>query len=310
MSPKIRQAFVLGAGLGTRLKRLTAALPKPLVPVVNRPLITRAFDHLLQLGVEKLVVNTHHCASEYVRIFQGEEYRKIPIHFRHEPVLLETAGGIANVADLLGEEPFIVYNGDVFADLPLEGAIEHHFQRKNEVTLVLRTSATPRHITLDDETGLVLDIGMRLHPTIAPDCLFTGIYIVQPEFIQRIPRGEKLSVIPIFLEMIQAGARLGGYVINEGLWHDLGTRAEYLAVHQMLHEAGAEGFVSPKARVSPTAQILGATAIAPGASIGAGAGLQNCVVWENAVVEAGAHLANCIVTAGQRVSGTHIDADF
>ncbi|HYF36671.1 MAG TPA: sugar phosphate nucleotidyltransferase, partial [Prosthecobacter sp.] len=110
----MRKAFVLGAGLGERLRPLTDQLPKPLIPVFHRPLITYAFDHLIAAGVEELVVNTHHLPEAYAHEFPNRRYRGLPIHFRHEaPVRLETAGGIANVQDLLGDEPFIVYNGDI-----------------------------------------------------------------------------------------------------------------------------------------------------------------------------------------------------
>jgi NDP-sugar pyrophosphorylase family protein len=310
MAENIRQAFVLGAGLGTRLQRLTAACPKPLVPVVNRPLITYAFDHLLGSGIERFVVNTHHCAGEYARAFPRGEYRGKVITFRHEPVLLETAGGIGKVADLLGGEPFFVYNGDVLTDLPLAPALAHHAASGNEVTLILRSHDGPRQVTLDESTGRVLDLGGRLHPAIAPGFLFTGLYLVQPEFIRRIPRGQKLSVIPLFLEMIRSGAPLGCVVIDEGRWHDLGTREQYLAVHRILHEEGAEGFCSPQASIAAEAQLLGATAVGTGAEIGSGAILRDCVLWENARIAPGAMLTNCIVTAGQRVSGTHSDAAF
>jgi len=310
MTDSIRQAFVLGAGLGTRLKALTARLPKPLVPVANRPLITYAFDHLLAAGVEKLVVNTHHCAEQYLPAFPQGKYRDAALHFRHEPVLLETAGGIANVADLLGDEPFIVYNGDVFTDLPLAPAIEHHFREGNEVTLVLRSDTGPRQITLDETTGRIRDLGSRLHPDVTPGHLFTGVYIVQPEFIRRIPPGQKLSVVPIFVEMIKTGARLGGLVLDRGCWYDLGTRGQYLHVHRELHRLGRGDFMAPDASVAPEVRLLGATAVAAGAQVGSGVVLQDCVVWENAVVAPGAQLTNCIVTAGARVSGTHTDADF
>jgi len=310
MPETIRQAFVLGAGLGTRLKRLTAARPKPLISVANRPLITFAFDHLIAAGISRFVVNTHHCAEEYDRAFPGKIYREKPLVFRHEPVLLETGGGIANVADLLGEKPFIVYNGDVLTDLPLQPAIERHFQSGNEVTLVLRSNCEPRHVTLDEATGRVLDIGARLHPSIAPGFLFTGIYLVQPEFIRRIPRAEKISVIPIFIEMIRAEARIGGVVVDEGRWHDLGTREQYLAVNRLLHETGGAHFRSPDARIAADARLCGATAIGSGAQVGSGAYLRDCIVWENAEIAPGSSLDHCIITAGRSVSGTHTGEDF
>src|SRR5215204_6109616 len=97
----VRNAFVLGAGLGTRLKSLTLHRPKPLIPVCNRPLITYAFDHLLGVGVQRFIVNTHHRAEAYKAVFADRSYRGAPVELRHEPDILETAGGIKNVEDLL-----------------------------------------------------------------------------------------------------------------------------------------------------------------------------------------------------------------
>src|SRR3954467_6945214 len=100
-------AFVPGARPGTRLRPLTEVRPKPLIPVCNRPLIEYAFDHLRGLGVERFVVNTHWLPEVYPRLFPEAQYPGRPIVFRHEPQILETAGGIKNVEDLLGSEPFI-----------------------------------------------------------------------------------------------------------------------------------------------------------------------------------------------------------
>ena len=119
-----RTAFVLGAGLGTRLKALTVQRPKPLIPVANKPLITYAFDHLRGVGVERFVVNTHWCSEAYARAFPDAAYRGAALLFRDEqPEVLETAGGIWNARELLGGEAFIVYNGDILSDLPLAPAL-------------------------------------------------------------------------------------------------------------------------------------------------------------------------------------------
>ena len=148
----IKQAFVLAAGLGTRLRPLTDTLPKPLIPVGLKPLITFAFDHLIaDAGVEEFIVNTHHLAGAYAEAFPEGAYRGRPLRFRHEPVLLETGGGIRNIADLLrpGGGTLLIYNGDILTDLPLAPAIAYHRASGNEVTLVLRSQDGPKHIAWD-----------------------------------------------------------------------------------------------------------------------------------------------------------------
>jgi NDP-sugar pyrophosphorylase family protein len=315
MESLIKNAFVLGAGLGTRLRSLTARRPKPLIPVCNRPLITFAFDHLINAGVTKLVVNTHHRHEAYAQFFPEKKYRDTPIFFRHEEVLLETGGGIKNVEDLLGGDPFIVYNGDILTDLPLEKAVRHHIASGNEVTLVLRSSGGPLAISLDGDSGRITDIGSRLQADVAGKFLFTGVYVVSPQFLAQIPAREKISVVPIFLEMIRRGEKLGGIVLDEGDWWDLGTREQYLAVHRHLKNIPHSAFriphwIHPAAKIAPTAQIQGATAIGAGAVVGENAELRDCIVWENAQIAAGSSLRNCIITTGQRVEGTHADADF
>jgi NDP-sugar pyrophosphorylase family protein len=92
----IRTSFILGAGLGTRLRPLTDNCPKPLLAAGGRPMITYAMDHLISAGIERFIVNTHYFAEAYHKAFPDRQWRGIPIIFRYEPVLLDTAGGIKN----------------------------------------------------------------------------------------------------------------------------------------------------------------------------------------------------------------------
>jgi len=306
--PRITQAFVLGAGLGTRLKGLTQARPKPLIPVAGKPLIAHAFDHLLGVGVKRIVVNTHHCAEVYECYFPGS-YREAALTFRHEPVLLETGGGIKNVEDLLGGAPLLVYNGDILATLPLELALQHHFASGSEVTLILRSHGGPLQVAFDPGTERVLDIGHRLGRATGTH-LFTGIYVVNPAFFRRL-KLEKISVIPTFLEMIAQEAALGAVVIDEGDWRDLGTREQYLDVHRALRAADPLAcWVHPTAQVDPTARLTGATFVDAGAKIGAHAHLHDCILWEGTVIAKQSTLTRCIVTENQTACGCHTDVDF
>lgn len=307
----IRTAFVLGAGLGTRLRPLTESRPKPLIPVANVPLIELGFRHLLAAGVQRLVVNTHWRAERYAEFFPEPAYRGAELHFRHEtPEVLETAGGIWNARELLGGEPFIVYNGDILTTLDLRAALAAHDAAGNEVTMVLRSSGGPLHVACDAAGGCVRDIGGRVDAAAGPRFLFSGVYVVNPEFIARIPPGEKISVVPIFCEMIRTGARLGGVVLDDGAWWDLGDRASYLAVHRALAGFPAPPWIDPAAAVHPAARITGATAIGRGAQIGAGAQLHDCLVWNDAAVAPGSVLTRCVVTDGAHAAGTACDFDF
>jgi mannose-1-phosphate guanylyltransferase/mannose-1-phosphate guanylyltransferase/phosphomannomutase len=317
----VKKAFVLGAGIGERLRPLTDQLPKPLVPVFHRPLITYAFDHLIAAGIEELIVNTHHLPEAYAKAFAHPEYRGLPVRFRHEsPVRLETAGGIANVRDLLGDEPFIVYNGDILTDLPLETLLREHRDKRNLVTLALRSTGPALHISTDAKTGRLTDIRNRLGTGQEGTYLFTGVYACSPEIHQWLTPGKVESVIPVFLRMIREGAALGGVVIDEGRWWDLGSRASYLEAHRSLAEPtstfpayGRQSTiqaVSARAAVAADAALSGVNVIGEAASVGAGAALEDCVVWPGASIAPGARLRNCIVRSGIVVAGDHEGQDF
>src|SRR5206468_9430680 len=124
MMHRVRKAFVLGAGLGTRLRPFTNVVPKPLLPIFGKPLITFALDHLCQAGIEKFWVNSHRLTEKFSEQFPNREYNGIPLELVHEPDLLETGGGIKNLEHQIGDEPFIVYSEDVLTDLSLERLVE------------------------------------------------------------------------------------------------------------------------------------------------------------------------------------------
>ncbi|MDO9229339.1 MAG: sugar phosphate nucleotidyltransferase, partial [Syntrophales bacterium] len=187
---KIRTAFILGAGLGTRLRPLTMNCPKPLLPIGGRPLITFAMDHCLSIGVERFIVNTHHCAAAYDKVFPGGSRRGKPILFRHEPVLLDTAGGLKNIEDLLEEEETIlVYNGDILSDLPLSRLLTAHAAGGREVTLALRSNGPLLNVCLD-ASGEICDFRDLLGNRGVRRCLFSGISVVERRFLRRLIPGK------------------------------------------------------------------------------------------------------------------------
>jgi mannose-1-phosphate guanylyltransferase len=223
----IKTAFILGAGQGTRLRPLTNTFPKPLLPLGGRPIITYAMEHLLTAGVQRFIVNTHHLADIYGQVFSESKWQGMPIIFRYEPELLDTAGGLKNIEDLLdADEDILIYNGDIISDLPLSGLLAVHALAESEVTIVLRSAGFPLNVTVN-ENGEICDFRNILGKK-GKKYLFTGIYAVRKDFLKRIAPNRKESIIPVFIDIVkEKPGGVAGIIIDEGKWHDVGSLEEY-----------------------------------------------------------------------------------
>ena len=122
----MRKAFLLGAGLGTRLQPLTETLPKPLIPFANRPLITHALDHCLQAGITDFAINTHHLHETWDRFFPNGKYRGANLTFFHEPEFRAPGGSIKDVANWIRDDAVLVCHGDIITDLPIGRLMTGH----------------------------------------------------------------------------------------------------------------------------------------------------------------------------------------
>ena len=312
----IIQAFVLAAGLGTRLRPLTDELPKPLIPIFQKPLVTFALDHLIGVGVNRFVINTHRHPELFQSFFATGEYAGFPTTLVHEPDLLETGGGIKNAESHFGSEPFLTYSGDILTDVELQPLIDEHFRRENDVTLALRDTGLAAAVALRDQR--VVDISNRYGVTGNFD--FANIAVWNPSIFQRIPPHKKISFIPIIGDWIGQGARIGGVVMNDGKWFNIGSRKEYLDVHRMISNKHwrpayvktrdwAEA-VAKSAHVNPTAQIRGCSVVGPNCRVGADAILEDTILWPDAEIASQSRLEACIVRSRKKVTGIHRDIDI
>jgi mannose-1-phosphate guanylyltransferase len=312
----ITQAFVLGAGLGKRLRPLTDDLPKPLIPIFQKPLITFALDHLCALGVESFLINTHHLAAPFDNLFPDGSYAGRPLSLVHEPDLLGTGGGIKNVEGRLRDEPFIVYSGDILTDFDLAPLIEEHFSAGNDVTLALRKTKLGAGLAL--QGGRVVDIeGKYGH---AGEYDLAGVSVWNRQIFPRIPPRRSLSYVPIVADWIGQGGKIGGVVLGDGKWFNIGSRAEYLEVHRIIQEerwrpdyvSAAEWPVqiASDAAVDPGARLSGFYSVGAGCGVGADAVLENTILWPGAQIASRCHLRNCIVRTDRKAEGEHRDSDI
>jgi len=313
----ITQAFVLAAGRGTRLRPLTEDLPKPLIPIFQKPLITFALDHLIAVGVQSFVINTHRLPNLFHEVFSGNGYHGHSVTLAHEPDLLETGGGIKNVEGILRKEPFIVYSGDILTDVALEPLITEHFRAGNDVTLGLRrNTGLGAGVVVRD--GRIVEISTKFNPKENFD--YANISVWNPEIFARIPAGRKISFIPILIDWINQGGRIGGLALDDGNWFNIGSRKEYLDVHRAISNKHwrpayvktrewAEP-VAKSAHVDPTAQVRGCSVVGPDCCVGAEAVLENTILWRASEIASKSQLHGCIVRSQNRVSGIHCNSDI
>jgi mannose-1-phosphate guanylyltransferase len=313
---RITQAFVLGAGLGTRLRPLTDDLPKPLIPIFQKPLITFTLDHLIDVGVERFVINTHRQPELFESSFRENEYEGHAVTLVHEPDLLETGGGIKNAERYLGSDPFLTYSGDILTDINLQPLIDEHFRRGNDVTLALRETGLASDVALRDHR--VVDIANRYSTRGNLD--FANIAVWNSKVFARIPSRQKISFIPIVSDWIGKGGKIGGLVMNDGKWFNIGSRAEYLDVHRMiLREHWAPHYikislwpecVAKSAIIDPSAQMRGCSVVGENCQVGAEAVLEDTILWPGAQIASKSQLHRCIVRSQKKASGVHRNSDI
>jgi len=225
------KAFILAAGLGTRLRPLTNTNPKALVELNGKPLLQIIIEKFVSDGINEIVVNVHH-HSEKVKefLFANNNFGAV-IHISDESdKLLDTGGAIKKASSLLGNEPFILHNVDIVSDLDLNKLISSHKQADTEVTLVLRKSVSSRYFLFDEKMFFcgwgdkskgaeIIKRGSRENLKAYG---FAGIHLIEPSVFKYFPSDEIFSVIDFYLNICNE-VNIKGFLPELKYWFDLGS---------------------------------------------------------------------------------------
>ena len=320
MPHRVRKAFVLGAGLGTRLRPLTDVLPKPLLPIFGKQLITFALDHLRRIGIEKIWVNTHHLHQKFEVLASDQRYKAVEFVF--EPEILETSGGIKNLERRIGDETFMVYSGDILTDAPVEHLLEAHLTQRNDVTLALRSTGLSSAVRWCSYSGRILDLYGDIRSDVARGYDFAGISIWNPSVFARIPECTKISFVSILADWLKAGGKIGGVLLEENHWFNVGTRAEYLRLHQFIaNQRWSPRYmrssstewpvrVEPSAKVSANSRIEGVSYVGNNCSIGSDVCIEDSILLPGSSLASGVSMRSCIVAGAEVPAGNYLGTDF
>jgi mannose-1-phosphate guanylyltransferase len=313
-------AMVLAAGLGTRLRPLTYELPKPMVPVLDRPVMAHIVDLLDRQGIERAIANLHYF-PETIRGYFGDR-----LEYRYEEQLLGTAGGVRNCADFFGHETFLIISGDALTDIDLGRFVERHRQAGGIATLAVRRVADTREygVVIHDAEGRISGFQEKPHPAEAlSDLGNCGMYVFEPEIFDYFPPGDPVDwAQDVFPALLEHDVPFHVHEIGE-YWNDIGSLdelrqgtfdalegrlrielagervADGVVVGEGSSIAAAENVVGPvwlgrDVEVGPGTRLHGPVVVGDGVRIGDGALVRESIVFPGGEVAPGQILIGAI----------------
>lgn len=325
------KAMILAAGVGSRLDPLTRNVPKPMVPVINQPVMNHIVGLLARHGFTDICCNTHYLAEQIESYFEQNPPPGVQMQFNREKELHGTAGGVKRVAeerDFFDDEPFLVIGGDDLTDVDLTSMLEFHKSSGALATIALTQVSDPSQFgvvvleDMDDPQGGAIKRFVEKPPrgTAPSNLVNTGIYLFQHEILEAIPSGEFYDFgKQVFPGLLEAGKTFVGYKTGE-YWRDVGNLREYRECHddffkgdlkvESMGEPNSDGsWIGEGCQIHPTAHIEAPCVIGPRCIIGPGATIkENSVLSDDCVIGAGATIAHSILWSRSRVEpGTQLE---
>lgn len=309
------KAMILAAGVGSRLDPLTRNLPKPLVPIINKPVMAHIVELLAQHGFIEIMVNLHYHGDQ-IRDYFGDGSRwGVKIEYSEEDRLWGDAGSVKRCEDFF-DSPFLVIGGDDLADIDLRKLMKHHNEHKSLCTIALSLVDDPSEygIVLINERGKITRfLEKPKGEIIFSNMANTGIYLFEPEIFEMIPKGVSYGFgHDVFPQLLEQKRRFYGYLTAD-YWRDVGSLKQYRETHRdalqgrvnikfPMPEVKKYVWMGDNVEIHPSAEIGYPVVIGNNCRINAHAKvLENTVMADNCVVEADAVVRDSIMWEGARV---------
>lgn len=320
MTAALPRAMILAAGYGTRLKPLSDLLPKPLVPVANRPLIDFPLALLKKAGLREVAINLHHLGKQVPTVLGTGQEHGLEITYSHEDTILGTGGGVARMRSFLSSGTFVLLNGDILTGIDLMEVLRFHRERGAAATMVVRPlprEAAYTPLWVDDQGWLVAfkDVSRSRRGGFQP-LMFEGIHVLEPVVFDFLPKeGFACIVDQAYSDMLKKGMRVAAF-LDTAPWFDLGTPALYLSANRallsgrarfpQLDPVGPGGLpdgvlLGESVEMGAEVRLGPEVAVGAGCSLGDGATVARSVLWPGARVEKGARLDGVILAGPHRV---------
>jgi mannose-1-phosphate guanylyltransferase/phosphomannomutase len=309
------KAMILAAGVGSRLDPLTRHLPKPMVPIINKPVMEHIVELLKRHGFTDIVMNLYHLSYSIKDYFGDGSRWGLRINYSDEESLLGTAGGVKRVESFF-DDTFLVIGGDDLADLDLTRMLRHHREKKALATIALSLVEDPSQYgiaLLNDKNRITRFLEKPKDATIFSNTANTGVYLFEPDILDLIPKGEKYDFgMHLFPKLLELKKPFYGY-LTASYWSDVGHLESYRNAHYdalsgrvninfPVKERRKMVWIGENVEIHPTAEIGYPVVIGDGCRIEAGAKvLEDSVLGSNCAIEEGAVVRRSILWNGATV---------
>ena len=294
--------FIPAAGFGERLQPITYHIPKPLLPILGKPVLQLVLEGVSILPVDKIGINSYHKKEAIENwINQSSFHEKIKLF--PEESQLGTGGALKNAESFLEERTFLVHNSDILSNINLEKLLERHLSSKNLVTLAVHDFPKFNNLIID-EKGFLKDIEKIIppHPPLVKGdgggferLAFTGIAVYEPEFLKFLPAGVS-SVVDTWLKAMAAGYRIGTLNVRGCYWSDIGTPNAYAsAVFDALKADGEMVYIHPSIKGCKDIDLQGYVVIENRCILDKGVSLRNCIMLSGSNARNDSQYENCIL---------------